>query len=194
MTQQQQIVPVQSDVPEVAVFARRIQELVGRGLDERSLTEAVRAELSAVLAAGFELPEDKTRPDPERYVMYPLHVAPDGSFSIASAVWNVGQGTPVHGHETWGVVGIYRGVEVETRYEKPAVADVPLAVEGTDQWGAGQVTVCCTTDDDVHQVRCGGDQPVVGIHVYGADIGTLPRRSYDPETGAVHWFTSTWAR
>jgi predicted metal-dependent enzyme (double-stranded beta helix superfamily) len=190
----QQIVPVVSDVPEVAAFARTVQELVGRGLDERPLTVAVQAELTALLAAGFELPEDRTRPDPERYVMYPLHVAPDGSFSIASAVWNVGQGTPVHGHETWGVVGIYRGVEVETRYEKPAVADVPLVVEGTDEWGAGQVTVCCTTDDDVHQVRCGGDQPVVGIHVYGADIGTLPRRSYDPETGAVHWFTSTWAR
>ncbi|WP_162799236.1 hypothetical protein [Nocardioides sp. 616] len=39
-----------------------------------------------------------------------------------------------------------------------------------------------------------GAEPVIGIHVYGADIGTLPRRSYDPETGAVHWFTSTWAR
>ena len=190
---QQEIVPVDSDVPEVALFARKIQELVGLGLDERSLTEAVRAELSAVLAAGFELPEAKTRPDPERYVMYPLHVSSDGSFSIASAVWNVGQGTPVHGHETWGVVGIYRGVEVETRYEKPTVPDVPLVAEGTGEWGAGQVTVCCTTDDDVHQVRCGGDQPVVGIHVYGADIGTLPRRSYDPETGAVHWFVSTWA-
>jgi 3-mercaptopropionate dioxygenase len=197
MTQQQrrqEIVPVESDVPEVAAFAHTVGELVGRGLDERALTAAVQAELSALLAAGFELPEDKTRPDPERYVMYPLHVAPDGSFSIASAVWNVGQGTPVHGHETWGVVGIHRGVEVETRYEKPTVPDVPLVSEGTDEWGAGQVTVCCTTDDDVHQVRCGGDEPVVGIHVYGADIGTLPRRSYDPETGAVHWFVSTWAR
>jgi len=191
---QQQIVPVESDVPEVAGFARTVQGLVDRGLDERALTAAVQAELSALLAAGFELPEDKTRPDPARYVMYPLHVAPDGSFSIASAVWNVGQGTPVHGHETWGVVGIYRGTEVETRYEKPAVADLPLVAEGTDEWTVGQVTVCCTTDDDVHQVRCGGDEPVVGIHVYGADIGTLPRRSYDPDTGAVHWFVSTWAR
>ena len=191
--QQQQVVPVTSSVPELAAFARTVQELVGRGLDERALTAAVQAELSAVLAAGFELPEDKTRPDPERYVMYPLHVADDGSFSIASAVWNVGQGTPVHGHETWGVVGIYRGVEVETRYEKPATPDVPLVPQGTDEWGAGQVTVCCTTDDDVHQVRCGGDEPVVGIHVYGADIGTLPRRSYDPGTGAVHWFVSSWA-
>jgi predicted metal-dependent enzyme (double-stranded beta helix superfamily) len=190
----QDVVPVQSDVPEVAAFARTVQDLVASGLDEKALTTAVQRELGALLAAGFELPEDKTRPDPERYVMYPLHVAADGGFSIASAVWNVGQGTPVHGHETWGVVGIYRGVEVETRYEKPRAADEPLVSEGTDEWGAGQVTVCCTTDDDVHQVRCGGDEPVVGIHVYGADIGTLPRRSYDPETGAVHWFVSTWAR
>jgi predicted metal-dependent enzyme (double-stranded beta helix superfamily) len=187
------VVPVTSDVPEVAAFADRVQTLVRQGLSEQELTAAVQEELTVLLAAGFELPADKTRPDPERYVMYPLHVAADGSFSVASAVWNVGQGTPVHGHETWGVVGIYSGVEVETRYEKPTVPDVPLADLGTEEWSSGQVTVCCTTDDDVHQVRCGGDQPVVGIHVYGADIGTLPRRSYDPGTGAVHWFVSRWA-
>jgi predicted metal-dependent enzyme (double-stranded beta helix superfamily) len=190
---QQEVVPVATDVPELAAFARTVQSLVARGLDEQALTAAVQAELTAVLAAGLRLPEDKTRPDPERYVMYPLHVAEDGSFSIASAVWDVGQGTPVHGHETWGVVGIYSGVEVETRYQKPSVPDVPLVDLGTDEWSAGEVTICCTTDDDVHQVRCGGDRPVVGIHVYGADIGTLPRRSYDPGTGAVHWFVSSWA-
>jgi predicted metal-dependent enzyme (double-stranded beta helix superfamily) len=126
--------------------------------------------------------------------MYPLHVAADGSFSIASAVWNVGQSTPVHGHETWGVVGIYSGIEVEVQFSKPTASHVPLVEVGTEEWTAGQVTVCCTTDDDVHQVRCGSDVPVVGIHVYGADIGTLPRRCYDPTTGAVHWFTSPWAR
>lgn len=188
-----QPVPITSDVGEVAAFASRIEDLVRQRLDERSLTAAVQVELTRLLAIGFELPPDKVRPDPERYVMYPLYVAPDGSFSIASAVWDVGQGTPVHGHETWGVVGIYRGVEVETRYDKPQRPDVPLTRQDTEEWAAGQVTVCCTTDDDVHQVRCGGAEPVVGIHVYGADIGTLPRRSYDPETGAVHWFTSTWA-
>ncbi|WP_211221075.1 hypothetical protein [Nocardioides insulae] len=187
------VVPVRSDVPQLDAFAARVRALIGAGLDERALTRAIQQELTRVLAAGFELPGEKTRPDPDRYVMYPLHVEGDGSFSIASAVWNVGQGTPVHGHETWGVVGIYRGVEVETRFEKPAVPDVPLVPEGTDEWTQGQVTVCCTTDDDVHQVRCGGDEPVIGIHVYGADIGTLPRRSYDSETGAVHWFTSEWA-
>jgi len=183
----------QQTAPGVDALARTVADLVAAGLDERTLTARIRDELEAALAAGLELPAAVTTPDPERYVMYPLHVAPDGGFSIASAVWDVGQGTPVHGHETWGVVGIHAGVEVETRYRKPARPDVPLVADGTDEWTAGQVTVCCTSDDDVHQVRCGGDRPVVGIHVYGADIGTLPRRSYDPETGAVHWFTSRWA-
>ncbi len=187
------VVPVTSEVPEVAEFADRVAALIGENLSEAELTERVAAELTALLAAGFDLPESRTRPDPDRYVMYPLHVAADGSFSIASAVWNVGQGTPVHGHETWGVVGIYSGVEVETRFAKPSVPDIPLRELDTESWGAGQVTVCCTTDDDVHQVRCGGDVPVVGIHVYGADIGTLPRRSYVPSTGEVSWFTSHWA-
>lgn len=190
----QQIVPVESDIPEVAEFAAVVRDLVQQDLDERALTAAVRDRLTALLRAGFTIPEHKRRPDPERYVMYPLHVDPDGAFSIASAVWDVGQGTPVHGHETWGVVGIYSGVEVETRYQKPTTPGVPLTSAGTQQWTAGEVTVCCTSDDDVHQVRCGGDEPVIGIHVYGADIGTLPRRSYDPETGDVSWFTSAWAR
>lgn len=189
----QHTVPVTSDVPQIAAFADTVADLIAQGLDEQALTAAVQRELTSLLAAGFELPEAQRAPDPERYVMYPLHVAADGSFSIASAVWDVGQGTPVHGHETWGVVGIHSGVEVETRYRKPTEPDVPLVSLPTESWGAGEVTICCTLDDDVHQVSCGGNQPVVGIHVYGADIGTLPRRSYDPATGAVSWFTSTWA-
>jgi predicted metal-dependent enzyme (double-stranded beta helix superfamily) len=186
-------VPIETDIPYLAAFATGVHGLIAKALDERALTVSVKDALSALLARDLQIPAVKRRPSADRYVMYPLYVAADGSLSIASAVWNVGQGTPVHGHETWGVVGIYSGVEIETRYEKPTVPNVPLTSRGTEAWTRGQVTVCCTTDDDVHEVRCGGDEPVIGIHVYGADIGTLPRRSYDPETGAVDWFTSTWA-
>lgn len=180
-------------VPAVRGLAATVASLVERGLDEQRLTAAVAEALADALRTGLDLPPEVTAPDPERYVMYPLHVAADGSFSIASAVWNVGQGTPVHGHETWGVVGIHSGVEVETRYAKPQRPDVPLVELDTKEWTAGQVTVCCTTDDDVHRVACGGEVPVVGIHVYGADIGTLPRRTYVPATGEVSWFVSRWA-
>ncbi|MFC5834808.1 hypothetical protein [Nonomuraea insulae] len=164
-----------------------------RHTDEHALTARVAQALSEALAQGLDLGAEFQVPDPDRYVMYPFFVDPMGRFSIASAVWNVGQGTPVHGHETWGVVGIYAGREFERAYEKPAAEGEPLAVRDEHIWSPGEVTVCCTTDDDVHEVRCEGDSPVVGIHVYGADIGRLRRRSYQPQTGAVSWFVSSWA-
>lgn len=170
-----------------------VAALVALHPDEHDLAPKVAEALTSALAENLVIPESAKTPDPNRYVMYPLYVADDGSFSIASAVWNVGQGTPVHGHETWGVVGIYSGQEHEVAYEKPLVPNVPLVMKGEHIWQPGEVTVCCTTDDDVHQVSCAGDVPVIGIHVYGGDIGTLKRRSYSPETGEVRWFVSKWA-
>jgi hypothetical protein len=37
-------------------------------------------------------------------------------------------------------------------------------------------------------------EPTVGIHVYGGNIGTISRPSYDPATGAIRWFASGWDR
>jgi len=176
----------------LAKFVEKASTLVTSEHDELRLTSAIANLLREALEAGLEVPESATVPDPDRYVMYPLHVDPEGRFSVASAVWNVGQGTPVHGHETWGVVGIYSGIEHEVSFEKPRTENAPLVQNGEAHWHAGEVTVCCTTEDDVHQVFCGGDQPCVGIHVYGADIGSLRRRSYQPENGAVSWFVSEW--
>jgi predicted metal-dependent enzyme (double-stranded beta helix superfamily) len=182
-----------SDVNHLSELAREVGQLVSLIDDEHELTKRIAERLRHRLEAGLQLDEGTTAPNPERYVMYPLHIDPDGRFSIASAVWDVGQGTPVHGHETWGVVGIYSGIEHEVSYTKPEKEGDSPTVNGEHSWGAGSVTVCCTTDDDVHQVSSEGNHPCVGIHIYGADIGRLRRRSYDPETGNVHWFVSTWA-
>lgn len=174
-------------------FVTDLRTVVESEPDERRLTEAVAAQLARLLDGPFVLPAAFTRPHPHRYVMYPLHIDPDGRFSVAAAVWDVGQATPVHSHETWGVVGIYSGIEGETRYVKPRIDGEPLVVDEEGlAWGPGQVSVCCVHDDDVHRVSCVGDQPCVGIHVYGSDIGTLRRRAYDPITGDVTWFTSQW--
>jgi 3-mercaptopropionate dioxygenase len=99
----------------------------------------------------------------------------------------------VHSHETWGVVGIYAGIEHEVRYLKPvATVCSALTPAGEELFGPGQVNICCTTDDDVHAVAAVGNEPTVGIHVYGGNIGTIRRRSYDPATGEARWFVSGW--
>ncbi|NGO12574.1 hypothetical protein G5C60_34440 [Streptomyces sp. HC44] len=175
-------------------FVDDVGLMVGNTDDEYEITKRVGERLSALLAGDYRLPPEFTRTSDEHHVTYPLYIAPDDSWSLASVVWNVGQRTPVHEHGTWGVVGIYSGAEREFRYVKPTAAESgsPLTPAGEHVWERGQVTVCCTTDDDVHAVAACGDVPTVGIHVYGGNIGTLNRRSYDPATGAVRWFVSGW--
>ena len=174
-------------------FIDDVEHVLGTTNDEHEITKLVADLLSALLAGDYRLPPEFTQPSAEHHVNYPLHIAPGGRWSLAAVVWSPGQRTPVHGHETWGVVGIYSGSEREFRYTKPA-ADVhePLVPLGDQVWKQGDVTVCCTTDDDVHAVAAVGDIPTVGIHVYGADIGAVERRRYDPATGEVTWFSSGW--
>ena len=175
-------------------FVNDVESVLGSTDDEYEITKRVAERLSALLASDYQLPPELTRPATDHHVNYPLYIAPDDSWSMAAVVWNVGQRTPVHGHDTWGVVGIYSGAEREFRYVKPTAADSgrPLIPAGEHVWQRGQVTVCCTTDDDVHAVAAVGTVPTVGIHVYGANIGTIERRLYDPATGAVRRFVSGW--
>jgi 3-mercaptopropionate dioxygenase len=170
-------------------------ELVVVGTDDQhEITRRVAEGLSNLLDSGYRLPSELTTPSGEHHLNYPLYVAPDDSWSLAVVVWSVGQRTPVHSHETWGVAGIYSGAEHEYRYVKAAADELarPLTPAGEQVCRAGQVTVCCTTDDDVHSVAAVGDETTIGIHVYGGNIGTLRRRSYDPATGTVRWFVSGW--
>src|SRR5262245_703357 len=165
-------------------FVDDVEHVVDTTDDEHEITKLVGERLSALLASDYRLPPELTRPSSDHHVNYPLHIAPDNSWSLAAVVWNVGQRTPVHGHDTWGVVGIYSGAEREFRYLKPTDESAgPLTAAGEHVWERGQVTVCCTTDDDVHAVAAVGDVPTVGIHVYGANIGTIERWRYDPSTG-----------
>lgn len=181
--------------PALASFIADVTELVSRGGGEQVVTARVAERLTRALAEGLDLDASITAPDPDRYVMYPLYIAPDGSFSIASAVWNVGQATPIHDHGVWGVVGIYSGSERELRYACPTEpGSGPVELLEEQDWNHGEVTVCCTTDQDIHKVTCGSDVPCVGIHVYGGDIGTIRRRGYDPETSGISYFVSTWAQ
>ena len=157
------------------------------------MTRAVECRLAEYIASNPELPEPYTRPHPDHYVMYPLFIDPAGHFCVASAVWNVGQSTPIHSHETWGVLGILAGEESETRYHRPVGTTIePLVPMGEHVLTPGMVEVCCTTDEDVHSVSAHSDIPCVGIHIYGADICAIDRTSFATD-GSRKKFRSTWA-
>ncbi|MET9248033.1 hypothetical protein [Nonomuraea sp. NPDC003709] len=124
-------------------FIDDVALLVDSTGDEHEITARVGELMSALLAEGYRLPPELTRASAARHLTYPMYIAPDDSWSMASVVWDVGQRTNVHSHETWAVVGIYAGVEHETRYLKPteSTPSGPLTPAGDARWTPGQVTV-----------------------------------------------------
>ncbi len=126
-----------------------------------------------LLDAGFADPG----PDGSREQV--LHVDPAGRFSLVALVWSAGAATPVHDHVTWGVVGVHRGVEVETRYALSADGD-RLVAHGVARSTAGGVDGF-VPPGDIHVVRHDGEAPAVSLHVYGTDVtrtGSSVRRLY----------------
>lgn len=176
-------------------FIVEVRTIVREGGSEQIVTDKVASRLRTLLQERDILDPRYTRPrrGADHPVLYPVWVELDGSFSIASGVWNVGQATPVHDHGTWGVIATYQGVEHEVSF-KPMVigGDVRLQETGARDVAERQLIVCCTSDQDIHRVSCGSDVPCVGIHVYGSDIGRIQRHQYDPETGDVRSFVSGW--
>lgn len=177
--------------PELKSFIKDLDVIVKQGGSEETLTQSVAERMEELLKHKDILPSNLMQPNPDHYVMYPVYVAPDKSFSIASAVWGINQSTPPHDHGTWGVIGIVQGAEHEIRYT-PDNGSNKLIREGDHLLREGEVVVCCTTDQDLHEVSCASSVPCVGLHIYGGDIGIIERRMYNAETGEVKTFVSEW--
>jgi predicted metal-dependent enzyme (double-stranded beta helix superfamily) len=83
----------------------------------------------------------------------------------------------------WCVVGVYRGLELETRYRLVDV-DGRHCVQpvGTIEAHPGHVEALVPPVDNIHAVTAGGDVETISIHVYGADIellGSSVHRRFD---------------
>ena len=112
---------------------------------------------------------------PDDYCAHPLHVEPDGSFSIVALVWRPGQLTRIHDHVTWCSFAVIQGVEYEELF------DAELNLIGRSANHVGDVSGFAPPGD-IHRVHNTGEEPAISIHVYGTDvtrIGSSARRYYD---------------
>jgi predicted metal-dependent enzyme (double-stranded beta helix superfamily) len=173
-------------------LVKRLDELAARRLRERELLEQLRPHLAELVAHDDWLPEPYARAGAERYRQYPLHVDPDGRFSIVSFVWGPGQATPIHDHLVWGLIGMLRGAEFSQGYRfgghRELVPDGPPV-----RLTPGQVEAVSPRLGDIHRVRNAYDDQIsISIHVYGADIGRIERSTYD-EDGTPRRFVSGYS-
>ena len=112
---------------------------------------------------------------------YLIHLSLDESWSVEAFVWKKGAMTPIHDHLTWGVIGQYKGQELDIRYQ---LLNRKLVEDGRTLSNPGGVTTLMPPND-IHQVRNVFPGTSVSIHVYGANMKKQLRHEFNYETGQV---------
>src|SRR5690606_34463082 len=98
--------------------------------------------VGAALAAFLTVPEllrpEHGLPAEGCYARNLLHADPAGRFSVWAMVWRPGQGSGVHDHCCWCVMGVHRGMLTEERFAVPA-GQAPPRLRGAARRGIGAV-------------------------------------------------------
>jgi predicted metal-dependent enzyme (double-stranded beta helix superfamily) len=150
-----------------ASFIRDAERLAG---DPHAIAERLRPLLAA---DGWLAPEHQLA-GRDTYRQHVLHVSKSRRLSIVALVWLPGQQTPIHDHVSWCVIGVYRGVEIETRYRLITRGGRRFLLPvGSVEAPAGHVEALVPPAGNIHAVTAGGAGKTISIHVYGADIERL---------------------
>jgi predicted metal-dependent enzyme (double-stranded beta helix superfamily) len=191
------------DNPTVRSFVAGVRETVARSGSPAEAVEAIRPAFSALLADDGWLPEKYRSPAPESGMgggigQWLLFRSADRDLSLFALVVPPGASTPVHDHLAWGLVGLYRGEQEETVYERrdegaPIGEREELSVKLRHVIKRGDFYPLLPPEDDVHRVRTTSPETSVSVHLLANDTGCVWRHSFDPETGAVSPFRSGYA-
>jgi len=173
-------------------FLDAMDATVARAAGEAALLDDGEAALKALIAHDDWLPPEYAAPNPARYQQYLLYCDPAARYSVQSFVWDAGQGTPVHNHTVWGLVGVLRGEERCDEYPAPGAAAMQCL--HSHALTRGHVDRVSPTVGDWHAVsNARGDGPSLSIHVYGADIGRVTRSVWDAATRQARPFVSGYS-
>ncbi len=142
-----------------------------RGSGDYGVPEALCPVLAAALADPDLLPEAVASDRPATgFGKHLLHSGPD--FSVFTTITAPGLSLPAHDHGSWGVVGVYRGTEEETRYEPSSqlLPGEPMLVEVARVVHApGDVMPIRPPPADIHAVANAGLEWSVCIHLFADD-------------------------
>jgi len=97
-------------------------------------------------------------------------------------VWGPGRETPIHDHQTWGVVGaVDSGVSV-IDFHSPDSETGELRERSSTSLQAGEVVeIIPPRLSNIHKMGNPSDHPLVSVHTYG-DPAVLCR-IYNPKNG-----------
>ena len=169
-------------------FIDAVESVIRRLQEPKDMVLAIEPLIRCLVTQPDWLKEEYCRPIRSKaYAQYLLYRPADHAFSVVSFVWNPGQGSPIHDHCTWGVIGQYHGEEEESRFR---ITNSRLERVGVVLARPGDVSHVYPPSRDIHKIINRTARPAISIHIYGGDIGSQRRHTYDPDSAAMQEFIS----
>ena len=123
-----------------------------------------------------------------------LHEGTDGTCALTLARFPAEAPTPVHNHNTWGILCVVRGRDRYRRWERlddgtdPTRASLELAEER--ELAPGDVVWFQGPPHDIHSQQ-GIGEAVWELAFFGTNPNNQPRAYFDPERGTVTYARAT---
>jgi predicted metal-dependent enzyme (double-stranded beta helix superfamily) len=173
----------------IAAFVDDARRILSAHGDDRQRVVRELAPLTERVVWDDGLFDERHRAEPENgRPRYLYHNAPDGSLQVYVVEFAPGEPTPVHDHVTWGLIGVCRGAQRTTRYERvddgtrPGQAELRLIQDAVLTRGAIYPLL---PPNDIHRIETVGDEPSYSLHVLGVDLSRQRRHIFDVEHGTV---------
>ena len=190
------------DVPEIRTLIDETRRLTREIPDHAARVAALKPAFAKLLAADGWLPDQFASPDTTSGMgggigQYALYRDEAGSLCLFSLVVPSGSATPVHDHLAWGLIGVYRGAQLDTTYARlddgrdETKATLKVTTQQTVK--AGGFYVLLPPDGDIHYVKTVSEAPSVSIHLLANDTACVWRHKFDPDAGTVTAFRSGYS-
>lgn len=146
--------------------------LVGRCTSHRERIHGTVDAMLRFLPHALETELADLPPGTSKYSRHLIHRDPEDRYSMLALVWRPGQGTPIHDHPSWGVLGVARGKMKFVNYGVDEVDGHRCLVPIETFIGApGSVGTVFPPHVDIHRMEnCDPDEVALSIHTYGCDV------------------------
>ncbi len=174
----------------IDVFTKAAEGIIRSAPSETDALRRLKPLMEKLVTTPDSVPKEAFASRKDRFANNLLYRPADRIFSVMAGNWSPGQTTPIHDHLTWA--GVCAGEERESIYRRTDDGSNPkrarLALVGERINKKSHVTLLGRTG--IHRIDNVSIAPSLSIHMYGLDIGTAERHSYDPMTGEIGKFVS----
>ncbi|MEO7911957.1 MAG: hypothetical protein ABIV47_20120 [Roseiflexaceae bacterium] len=190
------------DTPAVRAFIADVQRTLASHAELPAGLDALRSRFAALLADQSWLPDAFAAPYAASGMgggigTWLIFRAAARSLSLFSLVVPPGAATPIHDHLACGLVGLYRGEQAETVYQRTddgAHDDhATLDVAQVNALRPGDFYTLLPPDGDIHAVRTTSAEASISIHLLANDTGCVLRHAFDTEHAHVRAFRSGYS-